>query len=116
MYNEYMAGYHAARRVKEARNLITEIGGAIADFIIEPTPIFGDNAAATMISRGNRPARHIELKYHYTRERVRTGDCIMLRVPTADNVADLFTKPTAGPTFRALMPHLKGLVRTHATI
>jgi hypothetical protein len=116
MYNEYMAGYHAVRRVKEARNLLTEIGGAFADFIIQPTPIFGDNAAATTISRGNRPARHIELKYHYTRERVRAGDCIMLRVPTADNIADLFTKPTGGPIFRALMPHLKGLIRARAAL
>jgi hypothetical protein len=60
-----MAGYHAVRRVKEARNLLTEIGGAFADFIIQPTPIFGDNVAATTISRGNRPARHIELPQHH---------------------------------------------------
>jgi hypothetical protein len=57
-----------------------------------------------------------ELKYHYTRERVRAGDCFMLRVPTADNIADLFTKPTAGPIFRALMPHLKGLIRACAAL
>jgi hypothetical protein len=62
MYNEYMAGYHAVRRVKEARNLLTEIGGAFADFIIQPTPIFGDNAAATRMPPPPRSATTASLR------------------------------------------------------
>ena len=37
--------------------------------------------------------KHIDIKYHYVREQVQAGNCIFSYIPTADNIADLFTKP-----------------------
>ncbi|MCO5578732.1 hypothetical protein L7F22_032577 [Adiantum nelumboides] len=36
--------------------------------------------------------KHIEVHYHYVRERLSAGDVSLAYVPTQDNLADLFTK------------------------
>ncbi|MCO5563759.1 hypothetical protein L7F22_017406 [Adiantum nelumboides] len=36
--------------------------------------------------------KHIEVHYHYVRERLTAGEINLAYVPTQDNVADLFTK------------------------
>jgi hypothetical protein len=106
--NEYMSGYHAAKRAKEAKNLLVEIGGDVAALVAKPIKLCGDNDAATSIATERRPARHIELKYHYTRELVRQGDVVHVRVPSKDNRADIQTKPVSRAIFRWLAPLLKG--------
>ncbi len=37
--------------------------------------------------------KHIQIRYHYIRERVGEGDVKVFHVPSADNLADLLTKP-----------------------
>jgi hypothetical protein len=107
--NEYMSGYHAAKRAKEAKNLLLEIGGAAAALVSKPIKLCGDNDAATSIATERRPARHIELKYHYTRELVRQEDVVHVRVPSKSNRADIQTKGVVRPVFRHLAPLLKGI-------
>ena len=36
--------------------------------------------------------KHIDIKYHYVREQILAGNCIFSYIPTADNLADMFTK------------------------
>ena len=42
--------------------------------------------------------KHIELDYHYARERVALGHLVTHHIPTHDQVADLFTKPMSKAT------------------
>ena len=104
-----MSCFYAAKRAKEAKNLLTEIGGVVAALVSKPIKICGDNAAATSIAVERRPARHIELKYHYTRELVRNGDIELISVPTKHNRADIQTKPVTTTVFRFLAPLIKGM-------
>ncbi|MCO5578305.1 hypothetical protein L7F22_032145 [Adiantum nelumboides] len=36
--------------------------------------------------------KHIEVRYHYVRERLSAGEINLAYVPTQDNLADIFTK------------------------
>lgn len=38
-------------------------------------------------------SKHIDIKYHYIRSQVQSGSIILKYVSSADNVADMFTKP-----------------------
>lgn len=43
--------------------------------------------------------KHIEVKYHYIRQQVEKGKVSITSVPSSDQLADLLTKPLAGPAF-----------------
>ena len=45
--------------------------------------------------------KHIEVHYHYVRERLHAGDIDLVYVPTQDNVADIFTKALPQEKFEA---------------
>ena len=47
-------------------------------------------------------SKHIELRYHHTRENVKNGLVSIFHVPSAFNRADIGTKPLRAPTFRFL--------------
>ena len=53
--------------------------------------------------------KHVEVDYHFIRERVLRKDLAISFVSGKDNLADIFTKPLAGPLFLLfcdkLMPH-----------
>ena len=68
------------------------------------TTIFTDNQSALAIARNpmfHAHTKHIEVHYHYVRERLSEGDIIMTYVPTQDNPADLFTKALPREKFEA---------------
>ena len=45
--------------------------------------------------------KHIEVHYHYVRERLSAGEISLVYVPTQDNLADLFTKALSREKFEA---------------
>jgi len=45
--------------------------------------------------------KHIEVHYHYVRERLSAGEISLVYVPTQDNLADLFTKALPREKFEA---------------
>ncbi|KAG5456626.1 MAG: hypothetical protein BJ554DRAFT_3581 [Olpidium bornovanus] len=47
----------------------------------------------------SRRSKHIDIKYHHLRRCVQDGMVTIERVTTADNPADLLTKPLNGPKF-----------------
>ncbi|KAE8180022.1 hypothetical protein CF336_g9439, partial [Tilletia laevis] len=88
---EYMALFEAAREALWIRNFLGELGMQQK----AATPLYCDNEAATTIA--NKPAafgksKHFDLKYHFTRDRVRRGQLKVSRVDTNNNLADIFTK------------------------
>jgi hypothetical protein len=65
---------------------------------LEPTLLYGDNmgAIATATSpEGDKTARsrHIDIRYHITREPLANGTLRLKYIRTADMTADILTKP-----------------------
>jgi hypothetical protein len=56
-------------------------------------------AASAMVSARNK---HLELKMHYVRERVRANDLKLLYVGTKDQRADMLTKNLPRPDFERM--------------
>ncbi|MCO5552308.1 hypothetical protein L7F22_005819 [Adiantum nelumboides] len=57
--------------------------------------IYTDNQSALVVARNpvfHARTKHIEVHYHYVRERLSAGEISLAYVPTQDNLADLFTK------------------------
>ena len=45
--------------------------------------------------------KHIDLRYHYLREKVTNGKIILDWIQSANQLADSLTKPLSAPTFKA---------------
>ena len=104
-YAEYIALHEASHEAVFLRELLEEI-----DFTpTGPTPIHCDNDAASILSEDHlwHPrVKHIRVKYHYVRELVSNGEIKATRVRSADNVADILTKPLGRANYLRLRPLL----------
>ncbi|MCO5551871.1 hypothetical protein L7F22_005377 [Adiantum nelumboides] len=57
--------------------------------------IYTDSQSALTIARNpifHACTKHIQVHYHYVRERLSAGEISLAYVPTQDNLVDLFTK------------------------
>jgi hypothetical protein len=66
--------------------------------ITAPTVIFEDNQGALAMAKNPlyyAKTKHIHIKYHFTREKVRHGDIVVVYKPTVDMLADAMTKGLA---------------------
>ena len=45
-------------------------------------------------------SKHIELDYHFLREKVAVGHLMAQRIPSSSQLADIFTKPLPNVTFQ----------------
>ena len=77
--------------------------------LTEPTTIYEDNQGTIDLTNNpvhHKRTKHIDVKFHYTREAQATGQVAVTKIHTDHNRA-IFTKPTTGATFvrhvRALM-------------
>ena len=60
-----------------------------------PTTILCDNNAAISLSEDpllHDRVKHIDIKYHFMREHVQSGELALSYINTQDNIADIFTK------------------------
>src|SRR6202522_1621544 len=61
-----------------------------------PGIIRGDNRGAIALTKNTKDhgkVKHIDIRHHYIRELVKSGNVILEQVSLADNLTDLFTKP-----------------------
>ena len=89
---EYKALANATAEIIWVQNLLTELG------IRHPkaASLWCDNLGATYMSANpvfHARTKHIEINYHFVRERVADKLLLLWFVPTGDQVADGFTKP-----------------------
>ena len=87
---EYIALATASMEVMHLRSLLGEI-----DFPQPTTTIYEDNAACTFMARNpvtKSTARHIDIKLHFIRERIASGEINVQYLPTNVMVADALTK------------------------
>ena len=85
-----MALSDCSRQVMWLKHMFKELG-----FPIGTVPICSDNNGAIFIATNpvqERRTKHIDVRYHYIRERIEEGDIEVFRVDTEDNIADVLTK------------------------
>ena len=75
------------------------------------TVLLGDNQGALSLARNplhSAQSKHIDVLYHFVRERVAMGELSVEYVSTAEMVADLLTKPLPAPRFVRGVPCADG--------
>ena len=91
---EYVAMSRCAQQMVWTQSWLEE---ADIDFT-RPGVIKGDSRGGIALTKNTRDhgkIKHINIRHHYLRDLVRNGDIVFEQVPSADNLADLFTKPLA---------------------
>ena len=62
-----------------------------------PTPILCDNQSAIFLAKNpvqHQRSKHIDIKYHFIRSEILSGNIDVKYIASEDNVSDIFTKPT----------------------
>ncbi|KAL5715327.1 hypothetical protein ACHQM5_017160 [Ranunculus cassubicifolius] len=78
-------------------------------YIPETPTIFCDNPSALQLTVNpvfHARTKHIEIDYHFVREKVALGSLVTRYVPTGNQVADVFTKPLSHSQFCTLRTKL----------
>jgi hypothetical protein len=91
MEAEYVAANTIARNTKWLRQFLMELGFR-QDI---PSEIFIDNQTAKKISENpelHKRSQHIDKQYHWIREQIELGIISIHWIPSAENLADIFTK------------------------
>ncbi|RDB23169.1 Retrovirus-related Pol polyprotein from transposon TNT 1-94 [Hypsizygus marmoreus] len=105
---EYVAAFEATKECIWLRALLLAIGFGQPD----STTMLCDNNATIDLSEDpllHARVKHIDIKFHFMRERVQSGEIQLRYINTKDNVADIFTKPLEPKTFT----RLRGLLGLH---
>jgi hypothetical protein len=102
---EYVAMCAATKEALWLRGLLHKIG-----FTQERASVLGaDNQGAVVLSEdqaNHARMKHIDVRFHFVRERVLAGDITFKWVQSQDNVADIFTKPLPYAAFSLLRKRL----------
>jgi hypothetical protein len=102
---EYIAACNATKEALWLRQVLLEVGFKQA----KATTIGADNQGAIILSEqqsNHDRSKHIDVKYHLTREQVARGNIHLTYVRSCDNVADILTKALPGPVFTRLRKRL----------
>lgn len=89
---EYMSLCAAGREAVWLRKLLMELGYDQ----VGPTTIFADNQGSLALAKNpvyHSRTKHIDVQHHFIRELIQKKVIVLQYVPTADNVADVLTKP-----------------------
>jgi hypothetical protein len=87
-----------------------------------PGIIKGDNRGALALTKNTKDhgkVKHIDIRHHYIRELLQSGAISVEQVTSADNLADLFTKPLSRDTHHRLLAALNinwALIRSWGSV
>jgi hypothetical protein len=74
--------------------VLLEVAGSILSFNVENIPvIYTDNQPAIDAINGNGRNKHYDIRIKFVREHLDNGDFKLVKIPTAENVSDILTKP-----------------------
>ncbi len=91
---EYMAASEATKELLYLRSILKELDIEQT----ESTVLYVDNRGAIDLARNpvyHDRSKHIDMRYHFIRERVQDNTLQIEHVPGDNNVADIMTKPLA---------------------
>lgn len=124
MESEYIGGCELARNVNWLNQALKEFGlrskksqnetGYIDTNLLDlnsknPIKLYLDNKSAIIFAEEpmvQQRSRHIDVKYHYIREKVNDKLLELEFIPTKEMTADILTKPLPAPQFRKLRTKL----------
>jgi hypothetical protein len=95
---EFISACGVVKEVLWLRLLCMELGNDIQ----LPTTLHCDNQSAIQLLHNHQfshKIKHINVAYHFVRERLALGHIVLQYVPTKENVADVLTKPLPNPAF-----------------
>ena len=78
----------------------------------EPTTIYEDNQGCIALTENpvmHKRTKHIDIRHHFIRERVESGDIVLKYMATQHQLADMLTKPLK----RHEMERLRSVVMGH---
>jgi len=104
---EYIAAGEGERELRALRNLLSALTLAQTS----PAPLYVDNTVAIAMAQGegsHKRRRHIDIKHHIIREQVLNGTISVEWVPTAEQQADILTKPLPRADFERLRELIMG--------
>ena len=104
---EYMAACAAVQEAIHLRLLLRDLGFEQK----EPTVIFEDNQGCIALSDNpvfHKRTKHIDIRYHFIRERVASGEVELKYVATEHQLADLLTKGLPKPKVIAMRKPILG--------
>jgi len=102
---EYIALTTAAQSLVWAQSLLVEM--RLTNPSIKPV-LYGDNLSSHFLTRNaslHRCSKHIDVRYHYIREKYEQGHFELEFVSGKENPADLFTKALQGDRLSYLCSH-----------
>jgi hypothetical protein len=93
---EFIALAEIIKRGEYLRNILNEIG-----FKQEKTRISIDNRGAELVAQAaqTKRSKHYDVRFHYVKEKVTSGEYRLEHVSTQENVADIFTKTLSFQVF-----------------
>ena len=103
--SEYIALFNATKEAVWLRHLHRDVTQTTS----APTIIQVDNQSAISIAnfaKNNKRTKHMDIKFHYTREAIADKSIATTYCPTANMLADIFTKPLAKDRFIYLRAQL----------
>jgi hypothetical protein len=107
---EYVSLSLASREVIWCRTLLKELGFEQ----LNATVIYEDNDSCIKIANSPRKhpgIKHIDIRYHFIKDRIESKEIILQRIPTTSMVADLFTKQLAVQLFEKHRDALRIVVK-----
>lgn len=102
---EYMALFEAVREAIWIKSVLNSIYIELS----EPIVIFEDNNSCISIANNptnHKKSKHIDIKYHFTREQINKNVIQLKHISTGNQLADMFTKAIPTPKFLELREKL----------
>jgi hypothetical protein len=90
---EYIAASDAAKEAVWIKNYVSELG--VVPSIASPVDLYCDNTGAIAQAkepRAHQKSKHIQRRYHIIREIIGRGDVAIMKIASAEIIADPFTK------------------------
>uniref|UniRef100_H3HA27 Integrase catalytic domain-containing protein n=1 Tax=Phytophthora ramorum TaxID=164328 RepID=H3HA27_PHYRM len=99
---EYMALSEATQEAVWLKVFLCELGEMASD---EAVKIYEDNQGSIALAKNpqfHKRTKHIDIRYHFVREKVEDGQVVLQYVSTTDMLADIMTKAIAAVQFSVL--------------